>query len=176
MRVRLILGGDAMTDSIIEQVTLLEPAELAPIVRGILGDASAQVQPGWRVEPAGALFNGRGTLGLWKVTGDALSQGETTSWSVILKVFVIEERTIRDYHHEEPEREIEVYRSDLFDVPSGMRPATCYRIQELDNGQVWLWLEDLSEASGPPWSDAQYLTAARKVGIFNGYWLQRSLP
>ena len=70
-----------------------------------------------------------------------------------------------------PETEFAFYQSGLLDSRTkGLRPSRCYGWYEREDGVIWLWLEDLSDAQQPPWSPAQHFAAARDIGRFNGSW------
>jgi hypothetical protein len=70
------------------------------------------------------------------------------------------------------------YRSGLLDdLPGGIGAPRCLGVEELANGIVWLWLEDVAPANDEPWTLDRYALAARHLGQFNGAYLgERSLP
>ena len=55
-----------------------------------------------------------------------------------------------------------------------MTAAPSYGVTEDDT--IWLWLKDLTGASRDHWRSADYLTAARHVGQFNGLFPEARLP
>ena len=75
-------------------------------------------------------------------------------------------------------REAMAYRSGLLDdLPGGIAAPRCLGVEELADGIVRLWLEDVAPANDVPWSLDRYALAARHLGQFNGaYLVERSLP
>ncbi len=151
--------------------------DLTPVVRRITGDDAASVMPGWTAKRIGKSV-GFGTVGLYRVTGEAESPGTRRQWSAVLKV--LDERAGgTGAGFVSPKTEIAAYRSGIFEKPAGaegFRAATCYAIHAKADGSHWLWLEDISDAPVPPWSDDQYISSARHIGQFSGIWTRRPLP
>jgi hypothetical protein len=73
---------------------------------------------------------------------------------------------------------MELYRSGMLkDLPGGIRAPRCYGDMEREDGSVWVWLEDITDGTQPPWPIARYGMVARQLGQFNGAWLMdRQLP
>jgi hypothetical protein len=70
-----------------------------------------------------------------------------------------------NYHR----REIRAYQHGLLaDLPGGLQAPRCLGVTEHPGGVCWIWLEDIEDAAGPVWSLAEYGTAARHLGRFNG--------
>lgn len=72
--------------------------------------------------------------------------------------------------------EPDLYRSDLAALlPPGMRMPTVYRVDELEDDRVALWMEDVEEVPGG-WSRQDYRTAARMLGRLSGRLPEALVP
>lgn len=163
-----------MTGAIIDRVLNLASNDLDPIVQAVLNDHSATATGSLSCEPIGAISVGIGTEAILKVAGEANTDSGKLRWSVVIKATVM---SGSDITAGDPRVEVEAYDSDLFDaVNTGMRAPRCYRVQRLEDRQVWLWLEDLSGMLGPPWGISDYARASKHVGHFAGYWGTQNLP
>lgn len=151
--------------------------DLTRVVRLITGDAAASVLPGWTAKRIGKSV-GFGTVGIYRVSGQATLSAGTRHWSVVAKV--LDERAGGSgVGFNSPKTEIAAYRSGILGRPDGavsFRAATCHAIDDKPDGSHWLWLEDISDAPVPPWTDDLYISAARHTGQFSGSWLGRPLP
>lgn len=160
---------------VIQSVKQLDQAVLLPVVRKVLSDDSAIPTSGWTARPIGGSV-GVGTLGIFKLSGEAKTASERKSWSVIAKVMDLS-ATSEHIANASPMREIHAYECGLLNQigppnsdGSGVRAAKHYGTHEIaDLGKV-LWVEDLSEAPPPPWDDATYLEIVRQIGRFNADW------
>lgn len=75
-------------------------------------------------------------------------------------------------------RETQAYQSGLLQaLPGQVTAPRCYDIHEEPDGSVWIWLEDIKDEQGHPWSIERYARVARHLGQFNGACLVgRPLP
>ena len=133
--------------------------ELATVVESICG---GELSGEWSIEPVGSSI-GKATLGIYRVTGSALSRtGESVDWSTVLKIIDAESDA-------SGQREYQMANSTyLHSLSSGIRPAICYAATERTSSERWIWTEDLKNAVEPPWSESTFLDVARDVGKFNG--------
>lgn len=125
------------------------------------------------------LIGGAGKgLGIWRVAGNALTDGTSQPWSVILKGLAPSQADLLPSAWDWPHREREMYRSGLLaDLPGRIRTPTCYGEADQPDGSVWLWLEDITDKSIGPWSLDLYAAVARHLGEFNGaYLVDRMVP
>lgn len=164
-----------MTEEIISRVLNLDSDQLDPVVQAVLNDDSATATGDLSCEPTGAQSMGAGTLAILKVAGQARTTAGEKSWSAVVKA--MDTGGTSTLSNNTPRIEINAYESDLFDGKDiGVRAARCYRIDRLAGDEVWLWIEDLSDWIGPPWSVRDYERASEAVGRFSGFWSTRDLP
>lgn len=117
---------------------------------------------------------GHETYGVFRVAGSAHTSAGEEEWSAVAKILTVPDN--RSAAGEIGNREIEVYRSGVFDeLCGGVRAAKCYAIQLQESAQ-YLWLEDLSAAPQSPWSAPYFIQCAHNVGQFNAYWPEDKLP
>ena len=148
-------------------IQALNTGELTQIVRAASGDDSAVALLGWDCKPLQALSVGNGTIGFFEVDGDASTKAGLVRWSSIVKA-VRPSGTGPSGSFNDPLREIEAYRSRFFEADRrGMKAAPCYSVHERPDGTVWLWLKNLRQSWSEVWSRADYLSAARDIGLFN---------
>ena len=142
------------------------------IARAVLEDASASPIGEPQFDEITASHGDRRTIGIVKVSGDAMSEGTTKRWSAIAKI--IDPNAIG---REDDSRgditldnEWAVYGLRLF-MEDGlpMRPAKCYLTQRVHDRYRILWLEDLSHAPQPPWEYEHFVNAANHLGQFAGF-------
>ena len=76
-------------NDVIDSVRQLNQDVLAPVVRGVLKDDSACPNLGWNVKPIGGSV-GVGTLGIFRVAGEATTNLGQAVWSVVAKVMDVE--------------------------------------------------------------------------------------
>jgi hypothetical protein len=121
----------------------------------------------------GPLVGGGGEcLGVWRLEGLAMLEGEPTRWSIVLKGWAREVSDDPPSAWNWPYREMELYRSGMLDdLPGGIRAPRYYGDLERDDGSVWVWLEDITDGVQAPWPIDRYETIARQLGQFNGAWL-----
>jgi len=166
-----------MQESVADQVRALDPAELAPIVRNVLGDSSAEVLPGWTVEPVGGAHFDLRTGAILRVSGAAKTPDASITWSAVVKTMELTPAPVEYLGFIDPAREVPAYASGLLEsLSASFRPARLYGVTERPDNVKWLWLEDLSGAVQPPWTAEECLRVARHVGQFNGEWTTNELP
>lgn len=163
-----------MTKAIFDRVLNLDSAELDPIVQAALNDDSATATGSLSSQSVGAPSIGAGTLAITKIAGDANTSNGSRAWSAVIKAIDTLETTRVGG---DAIREITAFETGLLNFGGrGMRAVRCYRVEQLPENHVWLWLEDLSEWIGSPWSVDEYLRASKQIGLFTGYWSAQELP
>ena len=167
-----------MSDDLIASI---EHDDLESVVRCVLGDDTATLEPAWESSELQRGIGGA-TVALLRLEGDAITQADKRSWSVVLKILEegggrLGDASAQSLLGRVAEREFEVYRTGvLANAPVGLRPPICYRAEQRSDGSRRLWIEDLSESSSPPWPLSQYPITARHIGQFSGHWATRELP
>ena len=109
---------------------------------------------------------------IYRLEGQAVEGGAPRPWSLVLKA-------VRpDPEHDDPQdyrywkREALAYQSGvLSDLPGPVIAPRCYDISFQPDGSVWLFLEDMQEVTGLPWSLEQYAWVAGCLGEFSGAYL-----
>jgi hypothetical protein len=161
-----------MTDDAFTHITNLPREELRPIASAVL-DADA-IPTGPLSVTAFGRVAGPGTVGIFRVSGEAKTAMGERIWSVVVKV--LDTRGGSDHTWATPQRELTIYRSGVFaELPGGFRSARCYAIWP-QNGLYFVWLEDLTEAPQSPWLPEHLIEAARHLGHFNANWSEKTLP
>lgn len=154
-------------DEILKRVEGYASSELESIVRAALRNNSASVLEGVATEHITDPSLRDDTVALLRVQGTAEVGGTNQSWSVVLKVVEAPGNLSPDIPLS-GEREAAAYESGFLDSQfSGVRAASLYSVQRSD-GLVWLWIEDLKQLAGPPWTIGNYATAAVGIGQFAG--------
>lgn len=147
----------------------LDRSALTPLVRRVMSSSTVEVHK-WSVQP---IHSGGGEgLGVYRFAGDGEDRGQPVGWSLILKAFraPAEGGAVGDWNYWK--REAIAYRSGLLeDLPGGLSAPRCVGVEELTDGTMRLWLEDLSATNDAPWSAERYALAARHLGRFNGAYL-----
>lgn len=156
-------------------VYALERSAITPLVRGAIHSSTVEVSD-WSVYPI-HLGDGEG-LGVYRFVGTGEDHGRRMPWSLVLKALEAPAQggTVGDWNYWK--REAMAYRSGLLDdLPGGIAAPRCLRVEELADGSVRVWLEDVAPANAAPWSLERYALVARHLGYFNGvYLVERSLP
>jgi hypothetical protein len=159
----------------------IDPVALTRIVRHACGHP-AMTLVSWQVQPVAYANVSRDSRGLYRVFGRAQAEDQTLPWSVILKLFNAPEAQTMD-DPAQPfywRREALAYRSQLLhpaDHALDLAAPRCWAVDDRAERQIWLWLEDLSDADDRPWSFERYGLAARHLGRFQGAYLtQPALP
>lgn len=163
----------------------LQSAELAPIVAQVIANPHIDFLD-WHVQSVsvGAGSQGAGGLGLFRLLGSAMANGQVYPWSMIVKVFSGSKSagdptgtnqipSAWNYW----KREILAYRSGILTELAGNLVAPrCYGITEHPNDEWRIWLEDIQETEAT-WTMARHGIAARHLGQFNGAYLTgRGVP
>ena len=108
-----------------------------------------------------------------RITGSAVSPTGRLPWSVI------EKRTggpsvAAAYLVDNGRRELAAYRSGLLaDLPAGLRAPALHGVSERSDGQIVLWLEDISQDSEGAMTQGSILGVARDLGRLAGTWFVR---
>lgn len=142
---------------------------LTAIARGVLNDHSATLFGQPKFEEITTPHADLRTIGIYKAIGEAISQGEQSSWSSVVKVIdvSVEPRVAVSWVH--PEQEEIIYENKLFvNEEIGFRPARCYGVDRPSDTVKLIWLEDLSDATQPPFSINQLSVISKHLGEFNG--------
>jgi hypothetical protein len=153
----------------------LERSAITPLVRRATHSPTVEVSD-WSVYP---IHSGGGEgLGVYRFVGTGEDRGQQVGWSLILKAFGVPAEGGEEGDWNYWRREAMVYRSGLLDdLPGGIAAPRCLGVEELADGIVWLWLEDVAPANDEPWPLDRYALAARHLGQFNGAYLAgHSLP
>ena len=142
----------------------------------------------WKIEPLGGGFelNHR----LFRLSGNVVLSGEGQgrsenstgsnlhSWSLVLKIVHPAPEAANDPQgHHYWKREALAYQSGLLeDLSCGLTAPHCYEAN-LEGEDYWLWLEEVQDDFGKPWSIAQHYAVAYNLGCFNAVYLTgRPLP
>jgi Phosphotransferase enzyme family len=155
------------------RINAIDDTILTPIVRLSQNAQTLELQD-WAIEE---LHNSLGEgLGINRFSGQALDQGVTKAWSLILKVVgrsqSNQDKSSWDYWW----READVYQSGFLDqLPSGLSAPRCFGVHEPNDGIAWLWLEDVGNAKDLSWELADHRQVARQLGQMNGYFLNQEL-
>jgi hypothetical protein len=157
------------------QLAAIDPVALTPIVQSALNSDTVELAS-WDCEqlPGGV---GAGTA-VHRFAGQARDQGQTVSWSLILKVLhpqvYGDDLSAWNYY----KREVNAYQSGrLDDLPGGLAAPRSFGTVEHPDGTCWIWLEDVADEVGPRWPLEHYGVVARHLGQFNGAYLAgRPLP
>ncbi|QKS45876.1 phosphotransferase [Paenibacillus cellulosilyticus] len=118
------------------------------------------------------------TGGVFRVTGiTKLRDAERRSWSVILKVVKQDPTCDSTSHYNYWRREVEAYQSGLLQqLPANFVTPKCFSIDHLDDGSIWLWLEDVGHEL-QQWDKDAYRLACKRLGQFQAaYLVGETLP
>ena len=123
-------GGFTLPTDVGKYLKQLNQDVLAPVVRGVLNDDSAYPTLRWKVEPIGRSI-GVGTLGIFRVTGEATTNSGPGLWSAVAKV--MDTDATSNLFQNSPVREVRAYESGLLGsfgsisaVDIGLRAAEHY--------------------------------------------------
>jgi hypothetical protein len=151
---------------------------LLPFVRQLRCSSTVEVTA-WHCQSLSGGTNG----GVYRIWGEGQDQEQAVSWSLILKVLSSasgsQEITAATYW----KREALVYQSGLLsDLPGALTAPQCFGISipprnTASGDELWVWLEDIQDDTGPIWPSHLIALAARTLGQFNGGYLQaKPLP
>jgi len=153
----------------------LDRSAITPLVRRVMHSPTVGVSD-WSVYP---IHSGDGEgLGVYRFAGTGEDGGQPVGWSLVLKAFGAPAEGGEEGDWNYWKREAMAYRSGLLDdLAGGIAAPRCLAVEELADGIVRLWLEDVALANDVPWSLDRYALAARHLGQFNGaYLVERPLP
>ena len=153
----------------------LDAARLTAVVARALDQSGSVETTAWKWTP---LTGGVGGQGVYRVSGSALVDGETTEWSVVLKVLRPGESDAEPESESYWLREREVIRSSLLDgLQDGVSAPRCLAIEDLDADETWLWFEDVRNDMPHPWPTGAWVDIARQFGRWQGeYLVGKTLP
>jgi hypothetical protein len=99
-------------------------------------------------------------------------------WSLILKVIHADPKFDDPQGYRYWKREVEAYRSGLLQrLPGAVTAPRGYEVSYKSDDSAWIWMEDVKDEGGVPWSLEQYGGVARRLGQFNGaYLVGKALP
>lgn len=155
---------------------------MTPVVRSMLGRNTVEIDQ-WQYESLVEGSTGGGAV--YRVLGTGYDQGESITWSLILKIqspassFMFDTKSQPEIptHQKYWKRELLVYQSDLFtDLPTGLAVPRCYHIEE-GPAIYRLWQEEVVAEQNAKWPLDRYGLAARHLGRFAGkYLVDKALP
>jgi hypothetical protein len=158
-------------------ITDIDTNVLTDPVRQALLSSTAKISH-WEYTPIHYINTETRNLGLHRFQGVAEDNGETRPWSIVLKAVDAPLNPAAQSYWNYHRREILAYESGLLsDLPDGISAPRCLGVTEYLDGICWLWLEDVQEAVGQPWSLSEFGLAAFRLGRFNGAYLTgRPIP
>ena len=134
----------------------------------------------WHCAPIAYANVGGDSRGLFRINGTATTSGQRCNWTVILKVFrpLPDGSTTSVVSNHYWKREALAYTSGLVTkLPEGVRVPRCYDVEEMEDGSLWLWMEEVQSDVAPPWPLSRFRLAAYHLGLLNGqYLVPHSLP
>jgi hypothetical protein len=158
-----------------EQLQSIDTTTLTPLVQRATGRPTIELGD-WSLQQ---IYAGTSdALGLYRFRGEAVDQGSSVRWSLVLKALGRPAQPSEPTHWNYWKREWHAYQSGLLtDLPGGLKAPSCLAAVEQSGEVVWLWLEDITEDSHSSWSTADYGNVAYRCGQFNGIFLtERPLP
>jgi len=115
-----------------------------------------------------------GTTGVHRVTGVAFVADGERPFSLIVKTM---DPGDRPRLQQQVRRELAVYeRPEVVAVTGSFRPARSHGCVREEDGGFSVYLEDLSAQAKHPWSDEDYVFAARALGRFHKAGSERTFP
>lgn len=158
-------------ESILNSVTA---DEFTTVARGALGSSSATLIGEPVFEEITTPHADLRTLGIVRALGEANTGSSTESWTAVLKILDVEAPAGQNAGWVRAENEETVYEQNLFtDDDLRFRPARFYLKANRGPGLKLIWLEDLSDAEGPPFDVTQLSAIAGALGEFNGFQKQQ---
>ena len=159
----------------------VDPQKLVPILEKVFGEPVLELVD-WKVEPLGGGFEISHQL--FRLSGEAILSGtgniqtENSAtrllhpWSLVLKIVHPAPTTKNDPQgHHYWKREALSYQSGLLEgISCGLTAPRCYQVSQ-EGEAYWLWLEEVQDDLGKPWSIPQHYEVARNLGCFNGPYL-----
>ena len=157
------------------QLKAINQTLLLPFVQQALDSNSVEIVE-WNYQQLHGSGGGVGGTAIYRFSGKGREQNKIMPWSLILKVLQsgTDNEPSRSHYWK---REAEVYGSGwVNNLSGGLAAPRCYEIDEHPN-EVWIWLEDVTDALGQEWPLQRYGLAARHLGQFNGIYLtQEAMP
>src|SRR5262249_15924746 len=154
----------------------LNSENLTSLVRQALQNQAVRLVD-WDIQ-ANNVGRGSATAGVDRFSGAARDGDELLPWTLILKVLSpsahghVPAELSDSGHPLYWKREALVYQSGLLDgLPEGLTAPRCLGAFQQDDGSIWLWLEEATDADGPRWPLAQFGRAAQAIGRLNGRYL-----
>lgn len=164
-----------MRDKLNEIHNLLNSDTLKDCVSKISGEKIIAIKQAEVVSMAGPSLNFV-TDGIFHLSGTAYISEKEVPWSLVLKIIKrAEDEKNNPMHHNYWKREALVNQTnilnefaDVFYVPQ------CYKVEEKENGTIWLWMEEIKQNGKLDWSEEDFAFIARQLGIFNGLYLNNN--
>jgi hypothetical protein len=159
----------------VASVEWLTAGDITPALRRQSGDDAATVLTWTHDRLVGGAGEG---IGVWRVVGNAIVHGTPQPWSMVFKGWSAPAGNADPTTFNWPHREMELYCCGLLaDLPGGIRAPACFGDLQCEDGSVWVWLEDITDAETGLRSLDHYAAVARRLGQFNGAWtVDRPLP
>ena len=158
-----------------DSLSWLSDADLSAPVETLLDRPVDRIN-GWTAEPiAGGAGEG---LGVWRVFGEATAGGSMAPFAMILKGWRTGDDPADTTSWDWPQREACACASELLhNLPGGIAAPRCLGELTASDGTTWAWLTPVSTGAIDHWELDHFALAARRLGRFNGAWLDgRPLP
>jgi hypothetical protein len=155
-----------MDDRLSALFAMISDAEAASVAAAVLEMPVTQIKS-VRYEEIQKPHADTRTIGIVQVSGVAGPVGAEHPWSCVTKIIDMSAANATGTPVD-PRNEVRIYESGAFATPvGGFRPARCYHISRPSDGQMVLWLEDLTEAESPPFSIDVLSQMVRDLGMWN---------
>ena len=140
--------------------------EMSTVAASVLGVTEVRVETTSFQEINKPHADGR-TIGIVRVSGAASVAGQSRPWSCVTKIIDLNAELIIGTPVD-PRNEVLVYERGYFaGGDAGLRPAKCHHISRKSEKVTILWLEDLTDASAPPFDVEVMAEMARHLGKWN---------
>ena len=152
-----------------ENTIPVDRTDLEKILQLALG-GKVQQKDEWKTAPLqGGLEFGSA---IYRLQGVAEAVQGPQAWSLVLKAIQPDPQYSDPQGYRYWKREAEAYRSGLLqELPGPVTAPFCYDVCQRPDGSVWMWLEDIRDDLGSPWTVEHYGLVARWLGQFNGAYL-----
>jgi len=158
-----------MNETLLARLQAVDPTILTGVVRQDQRSASMEI-----VEWSVRRLSDKGIAnpdGLWLVSGRGQVDGDTRSWSVVVKIIRRPDSEVAPTDLSYWKREFLVAQSGLLaDLPGPVLAPRFYLVNETEDS-IWLWMEHLQSASNHEWTIDDYAFASRQLGRWNGCYL-----
>jgi hypothetical protein len=153
----------------IENQMNFEPAYLQSIIHRNKPYHSCELLS-WNCIPLG---KNKEESSVFRVFCNVLNHKEKRVYALILKILKPDALRKESHHYYYWKREALVYQSGILNqLPAGIRAPECYAVEEKQNGDIWIWLEDINiENLQSDWSLHQMKKVSYLLGKFNGRYL-----